>query len=268
MRRWPFFCTSQWEGVFLSESQWKAEAYWPLIWMESIWLQKGHSMFSHPHWKYLETSLKKFYFLQVTLTSCLLRSVSFYFVLTSNADNATGIATRFIEMKLSKSSCFNMFTVDQVWSIVTNIWLNIRTFVIRKPFLSLQNVLIFRENFCLVFYSCNVQFRRVSINFMHEVLRCCCTWSEKYLFTEKVTFVQNIFFCDNPLKFSKRTRRPEICDMEFGSGVAHRVYRVSGFLACRLDWVPPLSPTRECCSSTPWVQGGRNTCLRGRDGGT
>jgi hypothetical protein len=116
MRKWPFFCKSQWEGVILSESQWKAEAYWPLIWMESIWLQKGHSMFSHPHWKYLETSLKKFYFQQVTRTSCLLRSVTFYFVLTFNADNATGIATRFIEMKLSKSSCFIMFTVDQVWS--------------------------------------------------------------------------------------------------------------------------------------------------------
>ncbi len=42
-----------------------------------------------------------------------------------------------------------------------------------------------------------------------------------------------------PLKFSKHTRRPEICDLEFGSGVAHRVYRVSGFLACRLNWVPP-----------------------------
>ena len=27
--------------------------YWPLIWMESIWLQKGHSIFSQPHWKYI-----------------------------------------------------------------------------------------------------------------------------------------------------------------------------------------------------------------------
>jgi len=151
-----------------------------------------------------------------------------------------------------------MFTV---YEVVTNIWLNIRTFVIRKPFLSLQNVLIFRENFCLVFYSCNVQFRRVSINFMQEV--DVAAHGVKNICLRKKLHLYRIYsFATTHWNF--RNTHGDQKYVTWSLGVVLPI----GYTDCQVFlpvvWIgSPLSPPRECGSSPPWVQGGRNTRLRG-----